>query len=262
LEESIVSAEQYTQPTPLSEVDMSGMVEIPAGEFQMGVSETAPVHPGYIERFPSHTVYLDTFYIDRYETTNAEYVEFLNVLGETYFACNGVTCVDLQPPSYTDPSRILEVSGVFVVEEGYEDYPVVSVTWEGANAYCRWRGKRLPTEAEWEKAARGTEGLLYPWGDEWDPDKYARRLSPVGSYPTDVSPYGVWDVGGNAREWVSDWYDSNYYAHSPYRNPTGPNGPVEPGMRITRPANGELFFRAPTRHDFAAGTGFRCAYAP
>jgi formylglycine-generating enzyme required for sulfatase activity len=262
LEESVVSVDILAQPAPVSDVDLTNMVEIPSGEFIMG-SDSDPA-------YPLHMVYLDAFYIDRYETTNAEYVEFLNALGATYFACNGITCAELRPPEFYDDgsafiSRIIEQDGIFVVEAGYEDYAVASVTWDGANAYCRWRGKRLPTEAEWEKAARGTDGRIYSWGNErylYERDLYklARKPNPVGSHPEDVSPYGVWDVVGSVREWVSDWYDPDYYHHSPYRNPTGPEMPEGPYERIRR--GGKLFSRRWDIPDFSRETGVRCAVTP
>jgi len=258
LEEAVVSATISVQPSPLTEVDLTTMVEIPAGEFQMGNASS--------DSFPPQTVYLDTFYIDRYETTNAEYVEFLNALGETYFACGGITCTDIDYRAGHDyPSHILKVDGRFVVEAGYENYPVTAVTWEGADAYCRWRGKRLPTDFEWEKAARGTSGLVFPWGDKWDPTKYARKLSPVGSYPEDVSPYGVWDVVGNVQEWISGWYDPDYYQNLPPRNPTGPEKPAAPyrDRRIARSGmDVGLYARVVDPNTSVIWKGVRCAYGP
>jgi formylglycine-generating enzyme required for sulfatase activity len=260
LRESIVSAEHYTQPTPLAEVDLTGMVKIPAGEFQMGSDDS--------DLYPAHTVYLDTFSIDRYETTHAKYVEFLNALGATYYACNGVTCVKLRPPDedmhlYSRPSHIIKVDGQFVVEEGYEDYPAVTVSWEGADAYCRWRGKRLPTDAEWEKAARGVHGLVRPWRDQGSyPPSFSRSEAPVGSCPDDVSPYGVWDIIGRVDEWVSGWYDHDYYKDIPYDNPTGYEQPAEDHDRVYRPTNRPLYDRSLTAGGPWHKSGVRCAYTP
>jgi formylglycine-generating enzyme required for sulfatase activity len=175
------------------------MVYVLAGEFIMGSDE------GDIDEQPMHTVYLDAFYIDRTEVTNAQYRECAEA-----GACS-------QPQDtvwYNDPNRA--------------EHPVVWVSWCQANDYCRWAGERLPTEAEWEKAARGTDGRTYPWGEGIDCDRaqYSEcggGTVPVGSKPQGASPYGALDMAGNVWEWVADWYDSGYYSRSPGRNPPGPD---------------------------------------
>lgn len=159
------------------------MVFVPAGTFPMGVSKPQPDDEG-----PQHDVYLEAFWIDRYEVTNAQYRRC--VVAD---ACPEPK--DLR--YYQDPA--------------YADHPVVYVTWYDARDYCHWAGKRLPTEAEWEKAARGSDGRLYPWGDklrrDWlNADNRVGETSPVGSYPAGASPYGAYDMAGNVWEWVSDWY--------------------------------------------------------
>jgi eukaryotic-like serine/threonine-protein kinase len=161
------------------------------------------------EEEPQHPVWLDAFWIDRTEVTNAQYQECV--------AAGACRVADM--PSF-DP-------------EGKPTHPVVEVTWADARSYCTWAGARLPTEAEWEKAARGTDARLYPWGNEPPDCKRANywgkeggcvgTTAPVGSYPTGASPYGALDMAGNALEWVADWYGQDYYSASPDRNPTGPD---------------------------------------
>lgn len=177
--------------------DGAEMVLIPAGEFLMGSED-------YDDERPRHRVFLDAYYIDRYEVTNGLYRRFLDATATA------------KPPFWNDPSF------------NAPQQPVVGVSWARADAYCGWAGKRLPTEAEWEKAARGPDGRRYPWGDQWDraransKDTNLGRTMPVGSYPTGASPYGVHDMAGNVYEWVADWSALDYYGRSPSRNPPGP----------------------------------------
>lgn len=187
------------------------MVLIPAGEFQLGSSD------GDVDEKPVHTVYVDSFYMDKYEVTNAQYKKFCDATGRKY------------------PSG--PVMGYF---ENYPNYPVVKVSWEEANAYAKWAGKRLPTEAEWEYAARGgLSGKKYPWGNDDPGDKanyngYTGGLKskmpnfyknkgplPVGSFGP--NGYGLYDMAGNVWEWCADWYDEKYYEISPRNNPKGPS---------------------------------------
>ena len=193
------------------------MVPVPSGEFTMG-SNT-----GFSDQQPVHTVYLDAYAIDLYEVTDAEYAGFLNTRGNQQEG--GGTWLHADDPGV----RIHQVSGVWQADAGYGDHPVVSVTWYGARAYCTWVGKRLPTEAEWEKAARGTDARTYPWGNQTLDCSLANyysgcvgETSPVGSYPSGASYYDALDMAGNVWEWVNDWYSSDYYSVSPYRNPPGP----------------------------------------
>jgi formylglycine-generating enzyme required for sulfatase activity len=184
------------------------MVFVPAGEFIMG----SPQGEGGDDERPQREVYLDAFYIGKYEVTNAEYKE----------------CVDARrcnPPSQISSSTRDSYYG----NPEYDNYPVIYVSWDDVQAYCDWKDVRLPTEAEWEKAARGTDGREYPWGNE-TPDEtklnYADNVgdtTEVGSYPDGASPYGVMDMAGNVWEWVADWYDADYYREPPERNPQGPD---------------------------------------
>jgi formylglycine-generating enzyme required for sulfatase activity/predicted Ser/Thr protein kinase len=218
--------------TRVWETDGAVMVYVPAGTFWMGSSED---EPGNVDARPQHEVYLDAFWIDRTEVTNAQFTAFLNAQGNQ--TESGMTWLNVRAEHYL----IEEVDGQYQPKSGYEQHPAIEVTWYGANAYCVWAGKRLPTEAEWEKAARGTDERIYPWGDEFDgtrvnfcdancdpdgenadwDDGYA-DTAPVGSYPAGASPYGALDMAGNVWEWVADWYGEDYYAGSPDGNPAGP----------------------------------------
>jgi sulfatase modifying factor 1 len=183
-------------PTAPPVVEM--MVEIPAGEFTMGNDGADD------DEKPAHTVTLEAFEIDMFEVSNADFAKFVEETG------------------YQTEVEKAGEEGWRRYTEGKDNHPVVKVTWNDADAYCQWAGKRLPTEAEWEKAARGEEGLLYPWGNEWDPAKANTKESgfrgtvAVGSFAEGVSPYGVFDMAGNVWEWMADWYQS--YPDSTYQS--------------------------------------------
>jgi formylglycine-generating enzyme required for sulfatase activity len=182
------------------------MAAIPAGEFWMGRDGMEALE----DERPRHRVWLDTYAMDVYEVTAGRYARFLNATG--------------RPAPWMWETMRLDL---------HSDRPVIGVDWEDAAAYCAWAGKRLPTEAEWEKAARGTDERLYPWGNQFPTTdlanfalgirfSYSQALTPVGRYERAKSPYGVYDLAGNVWEWVQDWYDGDYYEHSPERNPQGP----------------------------------------
>jgi len=234
----------------------AGMSCIPAGAFVMGSDE------GYPDERPVHTVSLREFYMDRYEVTVAEYAEFLNHRGQIY-GCDGHKCADVKEEN--PQSHIVSRGNGYAAEKGFERHPVTWVSWYGADAYCRFRHKRLPTEEEWEKAARGTDGRRYPWGDEFDPAKanaggVSDGTTPVGSYPTGVSPYGLYDMAGNVWEWVSDWYEP--YPSSDYESPFFGKYKVVRGGSWNHPyvdsRTSSRDFAHPARR--IGVVGFRCAW--
>lgn len=175
-------------PPPLPPV-MDIMVSIPAGPFLMG-SDT-----GRGDEAPAHEVDLPAFEIDKFEVTNADFARFVEATGYK-----------------TDAEKAGVANTWRAYAQGKDNHPVVKVSWNDAVAYCQWLGKRLPTEAEWEKAARGTDGRVYPWGNEYDPqkangkDRGIRGTTAVGSFAEGASPYGVMDMAGNVWEWTADWY--------------------------------------------------------
>ena len=194
---------------------LSAMVTIPAGEYRMGCDGANPEEECFADELPLHTVYLDAYQIDKYEVTISE-----------YRAC--VAAGACTAPSETRSRTHTD----YYVNPVYREFPVIYVSWQESVDYCAWQGKRLPTEAEWEKAYRGTiDTRKWPWGDRY-PDcsfmnhhtglKYCEGdTTQVGSYPQGASPYGVMDMGGNVFEWVHDYYDPDYYAVSAYENPQG-----------------------------------------
>jgi len=210
---------------------------IPAGEFMMGGDDK-----DRDDERPIHTLYLDAFYMDVYEVTNAQYQEFMKATGH-------------KAPRYWHHPRF-----------NVPSQPVIGVTWYDAVAYCEWIGKRLPTEAEWEKAARGgLVGKQYPWGDTWDPSKVSNNgiaTTPVGSFPP--NGYGLYDMSGNLWEWCADWYDFGYYAKSPKRNPKGPSSGSSRVVRGGSWLNAMNYLRVAVRGSLipleaSYNYGFRCA---
>jgi len=259
-------------PTPslgstlVNEVDGMVQVYVPEGEFEMGSED------GYSDESPEHTVYLDAFWIDQTEVTN-----------EMYEKC--VEAGACQPPFRSKSNTRLSYYG----NSYFADYPVIWVNWYKAKDYCEWAGRRLPTEAEWEKAARGTDGRIYPWGNgdvAGDLLNFAdsntsfenavssiddgyEDTAPVGSYPDGASPYGALDMAGNVWEWVADKYDSDYYSNSPGSNPTGSGygdqhvirgGSWSSQAREIRSSNRQWWF--PDEYAISDYHGFRCAASP
>jgi formylglycine-generating enzyme required for sulfatase activity len=206
--EQTQQAETPEAPQALSVTDI--MIEIPAGPFTMGSDEGDP------EDAPAHDVDLPALEIDKFEVTNADFAVFANKTGYVTFA---------------------EKQGLGTWRDewgtGKDNHPVAMVTWDDAQAYCEWLGKRLPTEAEWEKAARGDDGRSFPWGNEWDPNKAnvkergLRGTAAVGSFGDGASPYGVEDMVGNVWEWTADWYQ-------PYAGNTTEDPYYGERFRVTR----------------------------
>jgi len=199
------------------------LISIPAGTFIMG-TDTGPA-----DERPAHHVTLPQFSIDSFPVSNAQFAEFLNAVGPANG--KGERLFD-----YDDPdARIHRTEATWVADPGYEHHPVVEVSWAGARDYCAWRGKRLPTEAEWEKAARGTDARRFPWGNA-APDPTRARFAaaynataPVHAHPAGASPYGVQDMSGNAWEWVA-----SAYLPYPYRADDGREDPAAGPVRATR----------------------------
>lgn len=235
------------------------MVKIPGGPFTMGRDD------GPADERPAHQVELPAFAIDRYPVTNEQFAGFLNAAGPVN--SKGERVFDFDDPD----ARIHRVGGKWVPDARFEAHPVIEVTWVGARDYCAWRGKRLPTEAEWEKAARGTDARQYPWGNS-PPDRkraqYSARYNetaPVDGFPAGASRYGVQDLSGNAWEWLSSAYRPYPYdakdgredlAAGPVRGTRG-GGHDSPAEEITATQRGRNLSRNPAsgHHNI----GFRCA---
>jgi formylglycine-generating enzyme required for sulfatase activity len=213
--------------TWLRPADGMVMVYVPGGAFPMGSAGDDP--EAMPDEQPQHRVTLDGFWIDRTEVTNAQFVQFLNEHGNS--GLEGVKMIVLDQ-GYT---RISQAGDRFVTTEAALDLPVVMVTWHGAAAYCQWAGGRLPTEAQWEYAARGPEGNRYPWGNApptCDLANYGdcnRAAAQVGSRPAGASWCGALDIAGNVWEWVTDWFGP--YSGRPQENPTGPASGHVPVLR-------------------------------
>jgi len=238
------------------------MALVPAGPFKMGSTNGDP------DECPIYSVHLDDFYINLYEVTNGQFAEFLNEQGNQEE--EGVTWLDA---SDTDV-HIQQIDGIWRALNGYDNHPVVEVTWYGANAYCSEQDARLPTEAEWEKAARGTDERIYPWGKKVDNTKanYQRRnggTTEVGSYPDGVNSYGLYDMAGNVLEWVSDWYAFRYYRTltDGVQNPPGPASGTNRVLRGGSWRDVDYYNRSSYRYGNMPSLstfdyGFRCALSP
>ncbi len=243
---------------------MDDMVPIPAGWFLMG-SDKKVDRLAYFTELPQRKVYLDAYAIDKYEVTTVQFLKFVLA---------------------TDRSPLIDWrydGGNF--QESMASHPVMHVSWFDADAYCRWAGKRLPTEAEWEKAARGEDGRIYPWGNQpagLSRSNFGRSglsgpvrdrperlmlyppIISVDKYDNALSPYGLYQMVGNVAEWVADWYDKDYYKSAPEKNPTGPTKGTQRAFRGGGWIDSTPTVRAAQRNGTDPDTkmnwlGFRCA---
>lgn len=240
------------------DIDVEEMVLIPAGEVTIGVNEKTDLTSG--NEVDSQIIYVNAFYIDKYEVTNRQYAKFLSETGHR------------KPKFWDNPT--LNAS----------DQPVVGVNWEDAETYAKWAGKRLPTDIEWEKAARSIEGHLYPWGDEYDAslgnfnddgkmdgnlDGYAMETAPVGSFGKGISPYGLHDMSGNVWEWVTSVLDDDvieeYTAKINSELTNGKVYTIRGGSWTNGPGDTRttVFYIYPAQcSDHSSSVGFRCAKTP
>lgn len=263
----------------ISQKDGMKMLYIPAGYFIMGSEDQYASS----DEAPEHTVYLDAFWIDQFEVSNQQFSAFVNDTGyRTSAEKDGCSYVDSECVSGLNWRKPFDSINSI---DAIMDYPVVHISWFDASAYCEWAGKRLPTEAEWEKAARGENGIRFPWGDEWpngdlvnfcdvncektkirnvNYDDGFKYLAPVNSFENGMSPYGVINMAGNALEWVFDMYLDNYYStQSSWINPIGPSKSEYRGIRggswSLAPENLRSSFRGGVYPEFANGArGIRC----
>ncbi|MEP7153317.1 MAG: SUMF1/EgtB/PvdO family nonheme iron enzyme [Nitrospira sp.] len=244
----VPTAQDFSMYKTLIGDDGREMVQISEGPFVMG-SRDNDSDP---DEKPEHQVYLKSYFFDRHEVTQDAYARFSKM---TKRLTRKIEVFE------GDPAKLLK-----------PESPMIAVTWDDAEAYCKWAGKRLPTEAEWEKAARGEGKRRYPWGEEFvvgyanidgDEDGF-RYLAPPGSFESGRSPYGIYDMTGNVGEWVADFYDENAYRKSSYRDPKGPDlgeqrvirgGSWRETKRNVR--SSKRFQAKPWRHDITVG--FRCA---
>ncbi|MEC4681146.1 MAG: SUMF1/EgtB/PvdO family nonheme iron enzyme [Nitrospirota bacterium] len=253
----IAQTAETVSPT-LTGKDGAPMALIPEGPFPMGVPKAA--RDGGVDERPNHEVFVDSFYMDIYEVTNGRYLHFVTETGHRV------------PQHPTDPTKGLWKGNM--MPESVTDLPVINVDWFDAEAYCRWAGKRLPTEAEWEKAAKGPNDWRFAWGDVEPTTEHANfnqlawrgeaTLVQVGIYEKGKSPYGVYDMAGNVWEWVADWYKVDYYQQSPTHNPKGPETGTHKAVRSSgwqgETPQMRVFTRIPSLPtDRNNSTGFRCA---
>ena len=241
------------------------MILIPEGSFTMGFAIENENNWGDMDEEPVHKVNLSAYWIDKYEVTSSSFSKFLNENkkeAHQFIEINSAVTVKLEKDVYK-PRKSLE------------NFPVNRVSWFGADAYCRWKGKRLPTEAEWEKAARGTDQRIFPWGNEAPENSratYRRKFKEKGSQvmePVDgmvcgISPYGLHHMAGNVWEWVSDWFDAAIYQDDNRVDPQGPESGISKVLRGGNWYYKAYYMRTTYRFNekpdvFKVWQGFRCA---
>ncbi len=241
------------------------MVRVPAGPFAMGVVIDNERLWGDTDEEPVHEVWLSEYFIDRYEVTARDFAAFLNAHPD-----EAERYIQLQ-----NTVTIKHAGGKYRPRPGLAEHPANRVSWYGADAYCRWRGKRLPTEAEWEKAARGIDERIFPWGNQFPHNDFVtfRRnfseygfdaMQPVDTLPGGQSPYGVYHMAGNVWEWVADWYEDIYYENSPAKDPQGPETGISKVLRGGNWYYKAYYMRTTYRFNeypdaFRVWQGFRCA---
>ena len=283
------------EPAPVIR-DRNGaeMVLIPAGDFWMGsdeaeidqflkacleangrgtpMSEPECASLGRLET-PRHRVVLGAYYIDRYEVTNGLFEQFIKITRyRTTADADGHSWIWQQKDGRSQWLKVTRTSWRKPrgpESEAQANHPVVHVSWKDADAYCRWASKRLPTEAEWEKAARGTYERRYPWGQDWNASRANGEMSveattTVGAYPEGTSPYLADDMAGNVWEWTADWSDERYYEASPNQDPQGPSSGKRKVLRGGSWHQDQAFLRSAFRNsnqpeNHADNLGFRCA---
>jgi formylglycine-generating enzyme required for sulfatase activity len=292
----------YAEPVPHGDTTGIAMVLVPAGEFTMGSNKVDSENiqkqygmerPIFVDEHPQRKVFLDAYMIDTYEVTNVQFKEFIlktkrllpyewghNGYGLTLEEAARMDLEKLRKIAADDfkldmDTRSMDRAALMQAmkkEQAKRDvFPVSGISWDYANEYCKWRGQRLPTEAEWEKAARGPDGFEFPWGNEWnvtktntgDDSNWEEGYAPVGSYPQNKSPYGAYDMAGNVWEWTASWYDR-------YPGSTLDNPDFGQKFRVIRGGSGSVghyalsyFFRTATRQIAAPDMwgedlGFRC----
>jgi formylglycine-generating enzyme required for sulfatase activity len=285
-----------SQPTVAASTRATDLISIQGGTFNMGtdLAEATRAIQDCQDRdkgancniqftedsFPPHAVFVNNFYMERYEVSYQQFVDFLNTLGPNGHLnkCGGNPCAAIKgtlAAQAEDPNSFIKFDGTrySVAVDFYTNRPVAFVSWFGADAYCRSIGRRLPTEAQWEFAARGTEGRLYPWGSTWDETR-ARTSRPtnqggpdeVNAFTTGLTPEGLYNMAGNVSEWVADYYSETYYKEV-QANAIDPQGPTSGTTRVVRGGSWDalpLFARSVHRQDQNPlkplnSIGFRCA---